>query len=353
MKNSFLIMSLIFLFNINGIAQTKNVNVDNYRFEAVWRTFPTKPWNPLFFYYSTVINAPAIVQKNVSIEEVDDAIYIEAQRKTEDVNQAGMTLQLNLGSIVVNSSKVIDDVQTTKNKDGSVTETHQYYTEVLYTFSSSYEIKSDGNVLSKGTPYSTYNSLRYATDKYKTYRDASNFWNNNREMIITNFYRDLCLKSAAQLSSAASLLHGFPVNKGYVLIKTINEKKHNENEAFRKNADLLKNALQAMTPEIPLDRETADVLIEYFKSIPKRYADQKQKADARLRYAAYYNICRIYLFLDEPDNVYEYADLILANGQDIKDAERLRKDADELKATLNKTEIKTRHFNPDDYFSEY
>jgi hypothetical protein len=347
-------MSFAFLFNISGIAQTKNVDVDNYRFDVVCRTFPTKPWNPLFFYYSTTVNAPTVVQKNISIEEVNDALNIVAQRKTQDDSQAKITLQLNLGNIVIKSSKVVDDVQSVKNKDGSVTETHQYYVEALYTFTSSYIINSEGKEISKGSLFSNtdYSPLRYYTDKYRTYKEAADFWNNNRDMLVTNFYRDLCLKSAAQLSSVASSLYGFPVNRSLALIKTIDEKKHNENQAFRANADSLKSALQAMTPEIPMNREKADALIEYFKSIPERYTDPKLKADVRLRYAAYYNLCRIYLFLDEPDKVYEYADLILANGHDTKDCERLKKDADDLKTALDKTEVKTRHFNPDDYFPE-
>jgi len=344
---------LLVILIISGVfsicAQTKNVNVDNYRFDVVVRTFPAKPWNPLFFNYSVAINASAIVQKNISIGEVYDAVNIEAQRKVQDFNQAALILQLNLGSIVINSSKVVDDIKTKKNKDGSVTETHEYYMEVNYNFSSSYEIKSTGKTLSKGEPYSNLSSRKYSTERYKTSKDASDFWNNNREMIIANLYRDLCLTSAAQLSSTATSLYGFPVIKSFVLLKTIDEKKHNENEAFRKNVELLKSALQAMTPEIPMDRKQADALIKYFKSIPERYADPKSKADARLRYAAYYNLCRIYLYLDEPDNVYKYADLILANGEDTKDSERLRDDANDLKTALNKTAIKTRHFNPDDY----
>jgi len=339
-----LIISGVFSITNNINAQTKNVNVDNYRFDVVVRTFPTKPWNPLFFNYCVALNASAIVQKNISTGEVYDAVNIEAQRKIQDPNQAAMILQLNLGSIVINSSKVIDDVKTKKNKDGSVTVTHEYYFEVLYNFSSSYEIKSNGKTLSKGEPFSNFSSRKYTSERYKTYKDASDFWNNNREMIITNLYRDLSLTSAAQLSSTASSLYGFPVIKSHVLIKTIDEKKHNENETFRKNVELLKNALQAMTPETPMDREQADALIKYFKSIPERYADPNSKADARLRYAAYYNLCRIYLYLDEPDNVYKYADLIYTNGEDTKDAERLRNDANDLKTALNKTEVKTRHF---------
>jgi hypothetical protein len=47
----------------------------------------------------------------------------------------------------------------------------------------------------------------------------------------------------------------------------------------------------------------------------------------------------------------EYADLILSNGYDTKDCERMKKAAAELTETFEKTGIKTRHFNPDEYFS--
>jgi GH15 family glucan-1,4-alpha-glucosidase len=58
------------------------------------------------------------------------------------------------------------------------------------------------------------------------------------------------------------------------------------------------------------------------------------------------------MFLDEPDNVYKYAKLIFENGEDTKDAERLRKDADEIKAKLSKTGVNIRHFYPDDFYPE-
>jgi hypothetical protein len=54
--------------------------------------------------------------------------------------------------------------------------------------------------------------------------------------------------------------------------------------------------------------------------------------------------------LDEPENVAQYADMIAPNGYDPKDGEKLKKEANELKATFDKTGIKTRHFDPAEYF---
>jgi hypothetical protein len=114
----------------------------------------------------------------------------------------------------------------------------------------------------------------------------------------------------------------------------------------------VKVALQATTPDVPLNREEMRDLIEYFKSIPEKYTDPKLKADVRIRYAAYFNLCKIYYYLDEPENMKQYADLITSNGYDAKDGERLNKDADALKAGFEKTGIHTRHFSPDVYFEE-
>ena len=61
-------------------------------------------------------------------------------------------------------------------------------------------------------------------------------------------------------------------------------------------------------------------------------------------------MCRIYIYIDQPDKVKEYADLLLENGHDKKDAERLSKDAAKLKERLENSFIKASQFDTDSYF---
>jgi regulatory protein YycI of two-component signal transduction system YycFG len=105
-----------------------------------------------------------------------------------------------------------------------------------------------------------------------------------------------------------------------------------------------------MTADFPVDKEKMRSLIDYYKSVPERYTTG-HKADVRLRYAALFNICKIYLFMEEPEKVGSYADMLTENGYDTKDAVKLIQAADELQALFNKTGIRTRHFNPARYFS--
>ncbi|MDR0799278.1 MAG: hypothetical protein LBN18_05935 [Dysgonamonadaceae bacterium] len=348
MKKTITTIVLAICFSFLLSAQTKNVNVDNEGFYYGYRNFPSKPQDPLFFDYAVAVNATSVVKNNVSVEEIADALFIEGQTKIDDPAQALMVLELSLGNIVIGSSDVSERKEVIKDKDGNVTGTNYYYrVNVVYSYESSYKIYSGAQALVNNVAYSRVNSLTYTSDEYSSRKAATDYWNNNREVHIANFYRDLVLRSAGQASSTATNYYGF---KSMInvrdIIKTINEKKHDENETFRANVKILKDALQAMTPNIPMDKDKVLPLITYFKSIPEKYTDPKSKADSHLRYAAYYNLCKIYLYLDEPDNVYEWADLILANGMDTKDCERMKKAADEVKAAFNKVGLTTRHFDP-------
>jgi hypothetical protein len=169
-------------------------------------------------------------------------------------------------------------------------------------------------------------------------------------VLISEFTTNVSLQTAAAASRTASVAYGFPIARGNEIVETIDTKKHLENEPFRAACTTLKALLGSMTPNEPLDKEAAADIIAYFKSIPPKYTDPKLKADKQLRYAAYYNLCRIYLYLDEPEQIAEYADLLIANDYDKKDGEKFKKQATQLIETLTRTEIKTRHFDPEEYY---
>lgn len=348
MKRIFFTVGILF-FCVIILAQ-KSVNVDNLRFDAVYRAVPNQPQNPLFFYYSTGINASKSMQRMISLEEIDNALFIEGQRKDQDLRQGDLLIGLTLGDIIIQNATIKNRKVEKKDKEGRKFNVNYYWLEVEYTFSSGYTVTKGSRVLLQATVYPKNSSFKYKSSEYDSGRDANAFWDNNRAVLISGFVRELALKTANDASNAASLQFGFPVVRKSDIVKTINEKKHAENDAFRAAASRLKAELESMTPEMPADREVIHSLIDYFNNIPVRYSDPGSKADARLRYAAYYNLCKIYLYLDEPENVGKYASLILTNGEDKKDCDRMNKAAGELRGILFKTIVKTRHFNPDDYF---
>jgi hypothetical protein len=352
MKKGIFVLCFICLSCLSGIAQTKSVDVDNVGFVYAYRALPVDQLDPIDFNYAVKVSFTGGAKNYVSVERMEDALSVAGQVKVTNPADALLTLELNLGNLIVTSSEVKERKEESKDKSGNVTTTYYYKVVVIYSFESSYQVKKGTTVLMKGDLFSRSNPQNYTSQEYGTRKAAADFWNNNKETLVGDFYNSLSEQSAQRISSSVSSKYGFtPISGSRDIIKTIDEKKHNENAAFRAATNALQASLQAMTPEKPLDREKIDELIAYFKSIPEKYTDPKHKADVRLRYTAWFNLCKIYLYLDEPENVAQYADLIYPNGYDEKDGEKLNKAATELKAVFEKTGIHTRHFDPDEYFS--
>lgn len=351
-EKTFFILFFISLFSISGIAQTKSVNVDNFAFTYAYRGFPVKPLDPIRFNYAVRINAAAVVKNYVSVEEIADILKIQGQAKVDDPADASVIVELTLGNIIVSSSGVNERKVESKDKEGKVTGTTYFYSVTAkYTFESSYKITNGQKLLTGSAIYSRNSTEVYQSKEYGTRTAAADYWNNNREALIADFYRNLVISSANTVSNQASVLYGFPTYTNVRdLLKTMNEKKHDENTTFREAINSVKTELQAMTPDIPLDKEKLTDVIEYLKSLPAKY-NTASKADIRMRYLAYYNLGKIYYYLDEPENVKQYADLIAPNGYDEKDGGKLNKAADELMNSFNKIGIRTQHFSPDDYFN--
>ena len=354
MKTKNLILSVVILLTVGlaANAQTKNVDLDDFRCPITYRLIPSEPLNPLFFTYSVRVDATKGTENRVSLSRAEEAIVIDGQRKVDSSENPFLTVVVTLGDLAIINSNVEERVVQDKDKEGKVTGTRHYFTSVVnYSFESSYKI-FQGNKQLNYVPVDTRSTITHKSREYGTRKEAVDYWNNNRDNLIPNFTTELSMKAVDRASSGASHRYGFYIKKDTEELKIMDTKKHTENEAFRTICTDVKEKFGAVTPNERLKQEDVEEAIEYFKSIPNRYTDIKLKADIKLRYAAYFNLCKIYLYLEDLENVHQYADLLIQNVQDKKDGEKLKKSADELKAMLSKTEIKTRHFDPEEYFNK-
>ena len=354
MKRNVLIFCLI-LLSVCATAQTKNVDIDSRGFHYSYRAFPSEPLNPMRFTYATKVNATNTTKKHVTPEDLATSIVIQGQVKTDNADEAAVMVELNLGNLIVASSGINERKVESKDKDGKVTSISYYYSaSVGYNFESSFKISQGETVLKTGATHSRLYERKYTSAEYSSRREAAEYWNNNREVLIDGFHRTLASEAVRATSEHLTRFYGFEaVADVRDILKITDEKKHDENATFRAAVDSLAKALTATTPDVPLNGELANSLIKYFESIPEKYADQKLKADIRLRYAAYFNLGKIYLHLDEPEKVARYADLLIANGYDVKDGEKLKKAATERIAAFDKIGIRTSHFSPDIIFARH
>ena len=122
----------------------------------------------------------------------------------------------------------------------------------------------------------------------------------------------------------------------------------------RKHGTISKNAMAPMNANEPLDKikQKMQPVIDYFEKLKKEYATS-DKEDRKMRYSSYYNLAKIYIYLDEPEKAMTEADALAMNGYDEKDGKMLHQVAALLADKLRKNNANTRHFavNVNDYTS--
>ncbi|MDR1762684.1 MAG: hypothetical protein LBR64_01830 [Dysgonamonadaceae bacterium] len=329
----------------NLFAQTKNIDVDGVKFRYSYRCVPAKPLDPPIFNWwgKATVNSSI---RNIDSEELAEKIIVRGQQKAEAEADAKMIVTVRANNVIVEDRRVNTVTNTSKDKDGKETKTYSYYVSATYSMEGSYVIKFNNEELVQENCNPKGN---WSTSSYSSYDAAAKYWNDNKEGIIAGWQRELSLKIAEYASNKASLEYGFPTFTENEEIKTMDEKKHDENITMRANVETLKRALSAADGNNPVNPDSIAPLIEYFKSIPAKYADPKLKADDKLRYIANYNLCVIYFTLDQPEMITEYATAISAGDNGRKDGEKLLKEAEKRKAYLDRTGLKTRHFLPANY----
>ncbi|MFV0538709.1 MAG: hypothetical protein ACK5M3_15300 [Dysgonomonas sp.] len=110
MKQAFgLLLALIMAISVNA---QKNVNIDSHRFRLTYRSFPTKPQTPKFFYYSKQINMPGDTQASLSsIDDLYDALQIEGQRYVTDGKDADFSVTLDMSPVSFSAPEVKERVE--------------------------------------------------------------------------------------------------------------------------------------------------------------------------------------------------------------------------------------------------
>lgn len=330
----------------------KSINVDNLRFSFQERMMPKKPFNPPFFYYSCQVMLHPSLKGNIGERELADRVGIVDQRKARSERDANMLVKVTMMPIEIIDYKVVRRVERRKDKYGEITHISFYSTEITYSFAASADIinwKTKTSVY--GYDIQNRKEVRvFTTREFDEMRAAELYWGNNRALVMEEIVRGEAMQAIDRLNIMLEKDYSFLIHKNSGLIKTINEKKHPENQALRRKSNSLAATLTRLNGTVALRQEKIQSELDYFMRIPQRYTSDS-KPDIRLRYVAYYNICRIYLFLEQPEEVERWANLLYENGFDIKDRDRLVKDAQDMRQTLDNG-VGTMQFDPQNYFEQ-
>ena len=323
----------------------QRVDLDRFNFTASFRDFPDEPLPNEYKTYNVRIEASPSLGLGYSASNLENLINIEGLKKVTGTGH--ITIITILDDIVIEGTETKERVQVTKDKNYVEIRKSFFATEMTYSFSARatvYDYKGN-TVISNYILFDRENKRTYKTPEFSNPVDAANNFNNKALETKANLAKQLVNGAVSNLNSYLNTNYGYAIQKVNDIFWVLNNKKHPEYGEHQKAWNNFKNAIVLMNPDEPLDKvkEKLKPVIAYYDKVKNIYSGSDKEA-RKLRYASYYNLAKIYLYLDDPAAAIREADALAMNDFDESDGRNLRAVAESLDEQLKKNNASTRHF---------
>ena len=351
LRNPMFMKKIIFTFCaclLCTAAISQRVDLDRFNFTASYREFPDEQLPGAYKTFNVRIEATPSLGLGYSVSNLESMIKVEGLKK---VNGTGhVTILAILDDIMIGKIEIKERVDVKKNKQGVEIRKSFFATEMTYSFSaraSVYDYKGN-TVLSNYILYERENTRTYKTSEFSNLADAGNNYNNKLLEIKSAIAKQLVGMTITNLNSVLNTRYGYAIQRVNDIFWILNNKRHPEFREQQKAWNNFKNAIVLMSPDESLEKikEKMKPVIAYFDKIKTIYSGSDREA-RKLRYASYYNLAKIYLYLDDPISAIREADGLAMNDYDESDGRTLRAVAESLDAQLKKNNASTRHFPVD------
>jgi hypothetical protein len=342
MKKLVLVLLTGIVFN-SIVAQ--RVDLDRFNFTASFRDFPDDPLPAEYKTFNVRIEAAPSLGLGYSAANLESLINIEGLKKVTGTGH--ITIIAMLDDIVIEKTETVERVQVTKDKQNVEVKKSYFATQMTYSFSARatvYDYRGT-TVISNHILFERENKRTYKTNEYSNPVDAANNFNNKILEIKSNLSKQLVSGAISNLNSYLNSNYGYAIQKVNDIFWVLNNKKHPEYSEHQKAWNNFKNAIVLMSPDESLDKvkEKMKPVIAYYEKIKNIYTGSDKEAK-KLRYASYYNLAKIYLYLDNPAAAMREADALAMNDYDESDGRHLRAVAENLDEQLKKNNASSRHF---------
>jgi len=343
MKNIF---TLLFTALAVVVVKAQRVDLDRFNFSVSYRHFPENPLPPSYKTYNVRIEASPSLGLGYTTAGLSDNILIEGLKKTEGTGH--ITVLAILDDIIFEKSELKERIQTTKDRQGNEVKKSFFSTEAEYSFAarmSVYDYKGE-TMVDNQILHDRTNRKNYKTSEFASADEASGYYTNKNHEIRTSLAKQLASSVIQQMNTWLNNEYGYPVQRVSDMLWVLNNKRHPEYNNHQKAWNDFKNAIVLMSADDPLEKvkEKMKPVIEFYENAKKMYTASDKEAK-KLRYSCYYNLAKIYIYLDEPQKAKMEADALSMNDYDEKDGKYLRNMAEALENVLRKNNATTRHFS--------
>jgi len=332
----FIIIGII-LLSFQSIA----LDLDREKINVAYMGLPTEP----------IVNA---ADRNYSVSYGSAYKQIEFQRTIEDIfhiegferfqSNATVHIAFQFDEITVTGTEVLSESRKVKNSDGH-NYVEFYYIPVLSYDTYAKVIISYANGESKTFNYGTRNNKFNGQEAYTT-SDANISLTRDLYQIVYEMHNQFVIDTVNDVDVKLNKIHGYqPIHTtDYLLI--LDSRFYPEYKDYKRYYLLTNRLFKQMTPFDSIEglKSEMQVVINFLKQIPAKYPNNK-RADIKMRYASFYNLAKIYYYLDEFEKSIDYYEKVIQNDYHEGQSKRNIKAIDDLKDLLAVNQVSGRHFN--------
>ncbi len=340
MKACFSLLLLLTYFSLPA----QKVDLDRFHFTAQYRNFPNVQLDKEYVTYNLSFGGSPITKAFMMEDDLDRSINLYGWKKLR--RDGHITVKTIFGDFIIKSSTVAERKEDIKDKDGKITGTRTYYSSrIVYNFPTSYMVV-DYKGATLANEQIGNGDKTWSSDEYNNYKEAADYYNNNRNVIRGNLCRKDMVQDLATIASRVNFKFGYPPANNLLKLWILNNKKHPEYEATQAQWNSFKAVAARTTYEgvSEEDKKTLLSVVAYFDGLKTKY-NGGDKTDKKMRYSCFYNNAMIYTwFLDNFDAAIKEADGLIANDFDSGDGKDLKKDAEKMAEALRKNNVNSLHY---------
>jgi hypothetical protein len=336
----------MFIVAIWSQSYAQKVDLDRFFIPVKYVSLPTKPIGFEYNTFSVQVTLSSLTSKLFTTDEIKGNFKIEGFNRVEE--NGDIAILLRISDISITRTEVKSRIDEEKNKEGKVVSSKTYYwLEIDYLMASEADVINNMTKLSL-TKYSldkSDNKFTFKSSEFGSYSAARDSYALNKEVVLKNLINGRVKHYYTLMNEELTNFYGFKKISNTEQVWISGSKKHPETKAYEENFNVMKEAFSLMTFEAPVDqiKEKIQPVIEYLNGLVKKYpADEK--ADKKMRYSAFYNLGKIYLFLDMPDEAIAQGNALIANDYDKIDGKWLVEQGNVLKELFKKNNLTSRHF---------
>ena len=341
-------ISFSLFWGIVNLCHSQKVDLDPFRFNFKYRDLPHVIFDSSSKSFTPIIQLTPFIKEIVSEELVASKLILQGYDRV--ASNADVQFIYYMSDIDIIEFDIQENIAESKNKDGTITRRYSYYAFLKYRLHAIAYLKNKAGIdLIRQNELILNNNLSPLTWKSKEfnkYDEASKYMKDNIDIIKGKLIRDNINNTVDLANRWANYNAGFPLKKDNFQLWLLDNKNHPEYENMHIRWNALKAVLEEISAESMNENNRAAILdaIKYFDNIKITYK-KEEKADKKMRYAAFYNNTQLYLLLDMPDEAKKEADGLILNDYDKKDGEQMKRQAEALAELFRKHDIYTRHFD--------